>query len=385
MELSFFNVKDGYLEALVRGLRSGFLSADEYRRLAQCESIDDMKLALEETDYGMFLQDEPSPIPSTVIGQKCREKLANEFRHLRSQANYPLSKFLDFLTVEKMIDNVVGLIQGTVNKKSPQDLLGRVDPLGWFPEMKAIASMDITSGYEEIYKTLLIDTPVGPYFESFLKQVTPADSESRSMQEVASIFNETDLELMKNMLKKAWLEDFNAFCETLGGSTAEVMGHILKTNSDFRVMSVTLNSLNTMLGSSQQLGDRNLLYPSLGYLYPEGTDRIRKAWNETTVRAALEPYKPYAALFDLCAPYYSKERSGVTDIKQLKSLEDLIYEKEVELCEFAFEQQFHYGVFYSWVKLREQEIRNIVWIADMISMGRKEHTEEIVPIFRPRY
>ena len=31
--------------------------------------------------------------------------------------------------------------------------------------------MDITSGYDDIYKTILIDTPVGPYFEEFLKTV----------------------------------------------------------------------------------------------------------------------------------------------------------------------------------------------------------------------
>lgn len=68
-----------------------------------------------------------------------------------------------------MIDNLVGLIQGTVNGKSPDDLLSRIDPLGWFPEMKGIAAaIDVSSGYDELYKMLLLDTPIGPYFESYL-------------------------------------------------------------------------------------------------------------------------------------------------------------------------------------------------------------------------
>lgn len=133
---------------------------------------------------------------------------------------------------------------------------------------------------------------------------------------------------MRSSLKKSWLEDFYQFCESLGrgvvfycfflmvsiifycflrffrslcflflfyvlileGSTARIMRHILNTEADFRVLSVTLNTINSPLSSSSRLLDRNSLLPSFGYLYPEGTDRIRKAWNDVTVRAALEPF-----------------------------------------------------------------------------------------------
>ena len=32
----------------------------------------------------------------------------------------------------------------------------------------------------------------------------------------------------------------------------------------------------------------------------------------------------------------------------------------------AFQQQFHYGVFYGLLKIREQEIRNLMWISECI-------------------
>lgn len=67
-----------------------------------------------------------------------------------------------------MIDNVVNLIQGALNKKPSEELLSRIDPLGWFPEMRGIVSIDISEGYEELYRVLLVDTPVGPYFEAYL-------------------------------------------------------------------------------------------------------------------------------------------------------------------------------------------------------------------------
>merc|ERR1719350_2549032 len=46
-----FNVEHGFLEAIVRGYRSGFLSDVEYRQLTQCESLEDFKLCFQDTDF----------------------------------------------------------------------------------------------------------------------------------------------------------------------------------------------------------------------------------------------------------------------------------------------------------------------------------------------
>jgi len=382
MELAFFNINSGFPEAIVRGLRSGFLTADDYRRLGSAESLEDVRTTLDDTDYGSFIQDEPSPLQVQTIIAKAKQKLADEFRFIRAQSAEPLVRFLDYITYGKMIDNVISLIQGTINKKPAAELLARVDPLGWFEEMKTIPNMDISGGYDDIYKTILIETPVGPYFEEFLTSV--GQEEGKSM-DVSAIFSETDLELMKQILKKAWLEDFYQFCVSCGGTTEETMGHVLKTEADQRVLLVTLNALNTPLGTAQQLQDRNALYPHFGYLYPEGTDKIRKAWNETTVSAALEPYGRYRNLFEQVKQFYDTEKKADRFDGRFKSLEDLLYVESAKQCELMFEQQYHYGVFYAWVKLREQEIRNIEWIANMVVMNNKQHMDDIVTIFAPRH
>merc|ERR1719242_267355 len=127
---------------------------------------------------------------------------------------------------------------------------------------------------------------------------------------------------MKASLKKAWLEDFHNFVKELGGTTQEVMAHILKMEADFRVLLVTMNALNTSLSTESSLQDRNALYPSFGYLYPEGTKELRKVWNETTVRAALEPYSKYLSLFDQVKQNYDKEAEGRSS--SFQSIEDLV-------------------------------------------------------------
>jgi V-type H+-transporting ATPase subunit d len=54
---------------------------------------------------------------------------------------------------------------------------------------------------------------------------------------------------------------------------------------------------------------------------------------------------------------------------------------QVHLNKLSFEQQFHYGIFYSYLKLKEQEIRNIVWIAECISQDQKARVSQYIPIF----
>eukprot|EP00931_Biecheleriopsis_adriatica_P039965 TRINITY_DN2285_c1_g1_i1.p1 TRINITY_DN2285_c1_g1~~TRINITY_DN2285_c1_g1_i1.p1 ORF type:complete len:412 (-),score=121.47 TRINITY_DN2285_c1_g1_i1:125-1303(-) len=391
MELAGFNVNHGFTEAVVRGLRSGFLGTEDYRRLSTADTLEDMRSALEETDYGTFLQDEPSPIQVSTISKKCYEKLAHEFRYLKAQTVEPLTTFMDFIAREKMIDNVCMIIQGALNNKAPKELEEKIHPLGIFEGMKAITSetYDVNGGFDDVYRIFLVDSPIGPYFEEYLKE---ADREKDEMarsgvetSQVGGILTKQDLEIMKASLKKAWLEDFYSFVQECGGTTSEVMGHMLKMEADFRVLLVTMNALNTTLSQENSLQDRNALYPSFGYLYWEGTKELRKVFNDTTVRAALEPYSKYLGMWDQVKDFYDNESGERSTQAGFQSIEDLIYKENVHEYEMAFEQQYHFGVFYAWVKLREQEIRNLRWIANMIVLQTKDHIDDtIVPIFQPR-
>ena len=340
----------------------------------------DIRTALDETDYGPFLQDEPAPLLPSSIVARCRDKLASEFKYVRMQVGGNLGQFLDYIRYEKMIDNIVMIIQGTINNKSPKELLSRVDPLGWFEELRTVPSMDFSQGYDDLYKTILIDTPIAPYFREFLETVS---TDHHSGNSVSTILSETDLEIMRNILKKSWLEDFHNFCtqKLNGTSTDQIMGEVLSIEADFRVLMVTLNALNSPLGTTQQIADRNALYPSFGSLYPDGTNRIRRAWNEQTVRAALEPFDKFANLYEQCKQFYDSTANIDHSKGRFKSIEDLLFVELEKIYELCFENQFHYGIFYAWVKLHEQEIRNIEWICNMVQMGRKQHVEDIVPLF----
>ncbi len=80
-----------------------------------------------------------------------------------------MTEFLKFIAIKYMIDNTVNLIEGIKNKIKIDDLLANTDPLGYFKEQASIKVLD-PNDYSGLYQTVLIDTPVGPYFLRFLEE-----------------------------------------------------------------------------------------------------------------------------------------------------------------------------------------------------------------------
>ena len=55
--LADFNIHHGFIEALIRGMRSSFLSEPDYHHITQCENLEDVKLNMSETDYADAVAD----------------------------------------------------------------------------------------------------------------------------------------------------------------------------------------------------------------------------------------------------------------------------------------------------------------------------------------
>ncbi|KAI7517012.1 V-type proton ATPase subunit, partial [Hortaea werneckii] len=186
------NVNNGYVEGIVRGYRNALLTGQNYGNLTQCETIDDVKLQLGPA-YGDYLASLP-PSPSTsALADKTLDKLVAEFRYVQANATGSLAKFMDYLTYAYMIDNVALLITGTLHERDTRELLERCHPLGWFETMPVLC---VATNIEELYNSVLIETPLAPYFKGSL-----------SHQDL----DELNIEIIRNTLYKNYLEDFHRF------------------------------------------------------------------------------------------------------------------------------------------------------------------------------
>lgn len=317
--------------------------------MMQCTSMEDLRMQLSYTDYGPFLQSEPSPLSASVFVARLTDRVVRDFQSLHANAYEPLSTFLDYLTYPYMIDNMVLLITGALRNRELNDLIQKCHPLGSFEGM---ATLSIIATPEELYRDIIVDTPLAPYF-----------AECVSIQDLS----ELNVEIIRNLVYKAYLEDFYQLCmDRLGSVTGNAMEPILRFESGRRIINITLNSLGTELTKEE----RAALFPDVPTdLEPEVLGKLATAGDVQSVAAALEMSATFRALFQSAADHPDR------------SLEDAFFEHEVKLLRETFDQQFHYGVFYAYLRLREQEVRNLVWIGECIAQKQEVHMNKIVRVF----
>ena len=299
----------------MRGYRKGFLTDAEYFQLRGANSLSDVRLNLQDTDYAGFLDDEVE-LTTSAFQEKATLKFATEFKYMRSQANEPLATFLDYITYEYMINNIILILETMLKHPDAkaEDVTSKCHPLGQMSPrtMKLIASFKNSKRMiDELVQNVLVNTPVGKYFEQYLSSLTEKAA-LKGGSEVQGILNEKNYMIIEHHVMRLYLEDFYKFVQNLGGETAEVMGNILKVRADQRAINIVSNSLKWDLGidRAKRESDRQELLPSFGMIYPQGTALMKDVTKESELTQFLSKYKAYGKLWEVTRKSWADKDEG---------------------------------------------------------------------------
>lgn len=207
-----------------------------------------------------------------------------------------------------------------------------------------------------LYETVLIDTPLSDFFSEYLESNTGS---LKNFNEVQNFFKEERPEKVRSSLKKILMERFHEFCQQLNETTAENMSELLEVEADFKTIQIIYNSMDDP--KNDRIRIREALCPCIGKLYPLYFMKLKNVDTFEEMKEELSRLKEYSQLLS------EIQEPGKINEGNQKTLEDFMYEEEVKtLCD-TFDQQGNLAVFYAYIRLKEQEIRNIVWYVEMIS------------------
>jgi len=177
-------------------------------------------------------------------------------------------------------------------------------------------------------------------------------------------------EKIKNLLKKIWLMEFHKFCmEYLPDTSKAMMDNLLKFESDCMTLQIIYNSLDikALVDARGREGERRRYINALGHLYPDRDKLLTDADSYEKLKEAVKN-TAYEPMLQQVTDVPNKDK-GNEFSSQGKSIDDVMFIEKSKRLSQAFENQFHHGVFYSYLKLKEQEIKNIIWLAELVSIG----------------
>jgi len=145
------------------------------------------------------------------------------------------------------------------------------------------------------------------------------------------------------------------------------MDDLLKAESDWETMQIIYNSFSRPeMSDAKGQSMRKKFFNNLGHLYPGRTKGLQECKDFKDFQEKLTGSGYYNYFQKIPEP---KAGADGPEIMENLTIDDCQKKDLSQRYSMGFFGQFHYGVFYSYLKLKELEIANIVQLSEIFAIN----------------
>lgn len=317
------NISNGYLISDIHSRADHLLDSDFYNLLTQCEALEDLIIKLSQTSYSKFLS-KTSEIDSKKklkiqLYKSLEDELIKIYKISDNDIKLLLDYFYETLRIQEFVLCLAMKIEG--------NLVVNEDNIGFFP---ALNTLKFCNDMTDVYKFCVCN--------SFLKEYYEKPEENEFLMVNLQLIHS---KLSRNHQKKFYLQINN---------TMNHMRRILEFEGDRQIIELTINTIGQDI-------DRKLYFSSVNNLSENTIKRLSEVDNVEELTSILSD-TVYSHILEDPLPNLQK------------------IEINIHLDSFLIFNDI--SCIFSYLKLKEQEIKNILLITESMLSKRSEYLEHIL-------
>lgn len=325
MERQFSNAeKYGYIISEINGRKEDLLREEDYNMLKRCDSLEEMAIKLSRTYHELS---EGVAYTKPEFKRHLLESLKKEFSHYSDVQDGDMRLILDYYIDFHKIQNFFFLLQCKLQDPNLEKSFEKIE----IGDFNALRTIKFSKDMDDVQKYCMEN--------SFLKRFGSVRFEKD--------FAANNFQVLQALFFKLHIEETHRSLS----DGMEHMREILQLEGDRQIIEITVNTL----GSKEMLGKRRTS------LFPEVCSMDLKT------RELLSHVETYEDMKAVLNTRYDFD----TDISSVLIRSELSKHYE------SFGLYGDLSCVYSYFRIKEQEIKNILWIAECIIQNRRGAMDHI--------
>lgn len=332
MEKNYTNaIANSFIVSKTNGKVQTLFKEEDYGSLQQCDTLYDILTKLSLSSY--TLSSEINTKSSFKKG--LNENLIKEFNEIYKNSEGTLKKILDYYKNQHKIHNFTYLLASKEHDFDLSSSYEKIEEMGKFLELE---TLKFACDMNEVYKFCVEQTFLKKYYRHI---------------NIRKEIKENNFQLINTKFSKMLLEDFYEDIEE-----DCYMKEILKCEGDRRIIELVLNTLDSSIKGHK----RAEMFPKICTI-------------DLGMRSKLADCGSFDELRGILSSHYRLRKIvGCEDDEIIGALLNL----EVDIYLSAFNVYNDVSCVYAYFKMKEQEIKNILWTVDCISMKKKDFIKNVI-------